>query len=235
MTSEEHKPPSSEMINPLGSESDTQEEAIIEALGPPELPLLRRINVGIDQAIRSLVFEFVDGSRRGLCLNNNNEPLVGLSDENISNVGGDWVDIDYGDFIISVSGNHLNQGRFLCHSILLSFRSGRVLSFESHHKHWSGESFHFEIADTKLVTNLVFVANGMLQGIGVITTTMHLPISIDSVSQLPRQIQNRLRLILMAFNMTNTLPLAVSWRILSFLNGFQIVHGDELAGIRNGE
>lgn len=222
------------MINPLGSDSNTQEEVIIESLGPPELPLLRRVNVSVGRALHSFVLEFVDGSRRGLCLNNNSEPLADLSDENISNAGGEWVDIDYGDFIISISGNHSNQDRFLCHSVLLSFKSGRVLSFESRSKAWMGESFHFEIADTQLVTNLVFVANGMLQGIGVVTTTMHLPISTCNISQLPRKIQDRLRLILMVFNRIDAFPTEMLWRILSFLNGFQIVDRDELTDIRDG-
>ena len=78
-----------------------QVPTILEALGPPAFPLLKRVIAGFDEAIHSLVFEFINGERRGLCLDENNEPLSVMNDANISNrIRGDWININYGDYII---------------------------------------------------------------------------------------------------------------------------------------
>ena len=228
------------MSNP--HHASLEEELFIEAIGPPKLPLLKRINAGYENAIHCLVFEFLDDSRRGFCLSVDNEPLS-LTDENIASRGGDWVDIrhgKHGDFIRCVKGANLKHPRFLCHNITIIFASGQEVSFHPPDQTLKGENFSFDIAETKLVTNLLFLSNGSLSAIGVVTTSMHLPIHLSSVHLLPEKCRKQLLVVLMCLSKMGTaeddassLPIEVRWRILSFLNGYQLVTKDHFLSAQN--
>lgn len=211
-----------------------EDEAIIEAIGPPQLPVLKRINVGIgESSIHCLVLEFVDGSRRGLCLCSNNEPMP-LIEENIRKRGGNWVDIERGDYITCVSGYNLNSGRFLCHSIRLGMKYGSDVSFEVNSKEYRGGAFHFNIDKTSLVCNLIFLTNGTLASLGIVRTSLHLPVLPRYADLLPESYKKCLSdtlffLSIVRVSNGNTLlamPLEVRWRIVSFINGFGLVNAD---------
>ena len=207
---------------------------ILEAIEPPEFPLIRRIIGGFDNVIHSLVFEFVNGERRGLCLDERNEPLRVMDDSNITRrIGENWIDINYGDYIVAISGFDLNQNKFLCHSVTLQFKSGFEVTFESKKQAWRGDSFHYKVPPTKLVTNLVFLTNGTMPAIGVNTTSIHLPIRKEYVSLLPDQHRGRIIKLFMTFNRFlledddikksfNLLPYEVGWKIISYVCGYDL-------------
>ena len=207
---------------------------IIEAIRPPPLPLLKRINVGIGvSSIHCLVLEFVDGSRRGLCLCSNNEPMP-LIEENMRYRGGKWVDIERGNYITCVSGYHSNRGSFLCHSIYLGMRFGSDLIFEVNLKESRGGAFHFNIDETSLVCNLIFLTNGTLASLGVFRTSLHLSLLPRHANLLPEIYEEHLTNILFLLSIIRVsndnsllaMPLEVRWRIVSFISGFELVNAD---------
>ena len=208
----------------------------IEALGPPKVPLLKRVIAGCDEAIHSLVFEFIGGERRGFCLDENNEPLSLMDDTNIqSRIGADWIDIQYGDYIVGISGYNLNREEFLCHSVTLKFQSGNEVLFSSTNKALKGIAFSYIVPRTSLVTNLVFLF-GKIHIIGVKTTTIHLPLMKENLSLLPKEYKISILNLFLIFkrflvvesyndqSVNLLLPYEVGWKIISFLCGYHI-HG----------
>jgi hypothetical protein len=211
---------------------DTPE--IIEADEPPVFPLLKRVIGGFDEVIHSLVFEFVNGERRGLCLDEKNETLSVMDDSNIHRrAGTDWIDIEYGDYIVAINGFNLKQQEFLCHSVTLSFKSGFKVTFQSKNEDWRGEQFKYDVPSTKLVTNLLFFSNGTLPAIGVNTTSIHLPIVKENITLLPQQHKQRVIKLFMIFNRIlfgdenneetlSLLPFEIGWNIISYICGYQL-------------
>ena len=132
---------------------------ILEAIGPPANPLLKRIIAGYnDEVIHSLIFEFANGERRGLCLDDKNDPLSIMDDSNIiARVGTAWINIDHGDYIVQVEGFNSNINKFLCHSVSLQFNSGFNVSFQSRKEDCNGGNFIYTVPPDKLITNLVFL------------------------------------------------------------------------------
>ena len=207
---------------------------ILEAIGPPKLPLLKRIICGCDDVIHSLVFEFVNGERRGLCLDEHNEPLSLMDDSNIDRrIGANWVDIAYGDYIIAINGHNLNLNKFLCHSVTLQFKSGFEVTYRSKNKGWQGDRFNYDVLPTNLVTNLVFLTNGTMPAIGVKTTSIHLAITPENVSLLPTQHRQQIIKLFMIFNKhllldrdngesSNAISSHVGWIIISYICGYHL-------------
>ncbi len=202
------------MVAILSKEDEFEmNDSIVEAIGPPDLPLLHRINIGVSNAIHSVVFEFIDESRRGLCVNQYNEP-IDLTDANIKSSGGEWVGIEKGDYIQHVSGYNFNQGNFLCHSIYFGLKSGGTLRFESSNKNLRGGYFHFDIEERSLVCNLIFLTNGTLPSIGIVRTSLHLPVLPRHASLLPTHLRKRLSDMLVILSKLKglSIPLEVRWR-----------------------
>mmetsp|Transcript_23631 Transcript_23631/g.29780 ORF Transcript_23631/g.29780 Transcript_23631/m.29780 type:complete len:212 (+) Transcript_23631:51-686(+) len=196
---------------------------ILEAIGPPTFPLLKRVICGCDDAIHSLVFEFINGERRGLCLDEHNEPLSIMDDSNIDRrIGADWVDIIYGDYIVAIEGYNLNANEFLCHSVTLQFKSGFKVTYQSKKQAWRGDPFNYHVPPTKLVTNLVFLTNGTMPAIGVNTTSIHLAITRENVSLLPSQHRQLIIKLFIIFNKYSVADQEVCWNILSYICGHHL-------------
>ncbi len=202
------------MVAILSKEDEHEmNDSIVEAIGPPDLPLLHRINVGVSNAIHCVVFEFIDESRRGLCVDQYNEP-IDLTDANIKSRGGEWMYIEEGDYIQHISGYNFNQGNFLCHSIYFGLKSGSTLQFESKNKNLRGNYFHFVIEEKSLLCNLIFLTNGTLPSIGIVRTTLHLPVLPRHASLLPVHLRKRLSDMLLILSKLERLfvPVEVRWR-----------------------
>lgn len=207
---------------------------ILEAAGPPSFPLIRRIIFGYDEVIHSLVFEFVDGQRRGLCLDEKNEPLSVMDESNIvQRIGADWIDIEYGDYIVAISGFNSNRNNFLCHSVTLQFKSGLEVTIKSNVKAWRGEPFFFNVPQSKLVTNLVFLTNGTMPAVGVNTTSIHLPMMKENILLLPKPYRERIIKLFMIFNRFclpdvgkgkyhKLLPSEIGWNIISYICAYHL-------------
>lgn len=207
----------------------------LEALGPPKVPLLKRIIAGSnDEVIHSLVFEFVSGERRGLCLDENNEPLSVLDDANIqSRIGSDWTSIEYGDYIVEISGFNLDRDEFLCHSVTLQFKSGNEVPFISTNKATKGTPFNYTVPKSSLVTNLVFLF-GSMHAIGVKTTSVHLPLMKENMALLPKAYKRSIMHLFLIFkrflvvdnqnepSSNLLLPYEIGWKIISFLCGYHL-------------
>jgi hypothetical protein len=93
----------------------------------PELFLLKRVKACIGWAIHGLLMEFADGTRVGYVVD-----LASIRDDAAiaKRNGGDWVDIDAGDYVTNVQGFHLSRNCFLCHTLHLKMASGRTISME---------------------------------------------------------------------------------------------------------
>ena len=207
---------------------------ILEAIGPPSFPLLKRIIYGSDEVIHSLIFEFVNGERRGLSLDEKNEPVSVMDDSNIfQRIGTDWIDIEYGDYIVAISGFNSNRSNFLCHSVTLQFKSGSEVTIKSNKKMWRGEPFFFNVPPSKLVTNLVFLTNGTMPAVGVNTTSIHLPIEKENMPLLPNTYRERVIKLFMIFNRlwlpnetedvhNNLLPFELGWEIVGYICAYNL-------------
>lgn len=207
---------------------------ILEAIGPPSFPLLKRIAGGYDEVVHSLVFEFVDGERRGLCLDEKNEPLSVMDDANIARrIRSDWANVEYGDYIIAVSGFNSNRNEFLCHSVTLLFKSGSKITYQSNKVSSKGDRFHITLPPTKLLTNLVFLTNGTMPAVGVKTTSIHLPITKEYISLLPKMYRQRIIKLFMTLNrillkvgenkeIYNSITYDIYWSIISYICGYHL-------------
>ncbi len=207
----------------------------LEALGPPTIPLLKRVIAGSDDnVIHSFIFEFVNGERRGFCLDENNEPLSILDDANIEGrVGNNWIDIKCGDYIVGINGFNLNGGQFLCHSVTLLLKSGNQVPFTSTKKTFKGTPFTYTVP-RGLVTNLVFLF-GNLHAIGIKTTSIHLPLTKENIKLLPKEHKQSILTLFLIFkrvlvvdnhchNVNLMLPYEVGWKIIGYISGYDVHH-----------
>lgn len=139
----------------------------------PELFLLKRVKACIGWAIHGLLMEFADGTRVGYVVD-----LASIHDDVAiaKRNGGDWVDIDVGDYVTNVQGCHLSRNCFLCHTLQLKMASGRTIAFESKHTPWKGEPFSYSLPPNALLSHVSF-QEGNCVGVTAVEAYLHLPIA----------------------------------------------------------
>jgi hypothetical protein len=138
----------------------------------PDLFLLKRVKACIGWAIHGLLMEFTNGTRVGYVVD-----LTSIRDDAAiaKRNGGDWVDIDTGDYVTNVQGFHLSRNCFLCHTLQLQMASGRTITFESNHAPWKGEPFSHSLPPNALLSHVSF-QQGNCVGVTAVETYLHLPI-----------------------------------------------------------
>lgn len=168
----------------------------------PELLLLKRVQACVGWAVHGLIFEFLDGSRTGYVVDlasiHNDELLARKRST-------EWQNIEMGDFITSVSGNHLSRACFLCHTLRIDLASGRTITFASKHEPWKGESFEYHLPEDCLLHHVSF-RKGRCVGVTAAETIMHLPVkSLLRVGRLEKVHQDTFLLLqLIAQRIDNT-------------------------------
>jgi hypothetical protein len=163
---------------------------------------LTRVTACVGWAVHGFVLEFANGYRTGRLLSNNQREM-GLGDASITsrripnNSSNNWVDIDPGDEIISVSGFNLVLRHYLCHSIILHLRSGKCIRFSSRFDGWRGTEFCFEVPVRQQgVLQAVQFDRGRVLGLDFVSTTLHLPIRKELVPTYPTELQWLMRKLL---------------------------------------
>jgi hypothetical protein len=211
----------------IGLENNV-EMVSIQHLNPERL-FVRRVTACVGWAVHGVVFEFVDGTRRGVVLTNGGSTL-GLDNLSIETRGGRWVDVEPWDTIQRVSGHQLRNARpYLCHSLTIDFASGRSASFHSHHEPWKGEAFSYDMPDLCLPYMLRFGTSGKCIRVVGLQSSIHWPLSPEMKQYLPVDHQNMLLFLCMVARRfdkdrrENQLGKDVWWKILSHLKGHNLM------------
>mmetsp|Transcript_2942 Transcript_2942/g.6794 ORF Transcript_2942/g.6794 Transcript_2942/m.6794 type:complete len:501 (+) Transcript_2942:454-1956(+) len=138
----------------------------------PELLLLKRVKACIGWAVHGIVTEFIDGTRAGIVNGVNSL----YSNQRIAfRQGTDWFDIETWDHVRAVSGFHLSETFFLCHTLRLEMASGRTIEFASSHDPWRGDSFRYVLPESSLLHYVSFRA-GKCIGVYAHKCHLHLPV-----------------------------------------------------------
>jgi len=153
------------------------------------------------------------------------------------------MDVQPGDYIVRVTGNHLRAGvpNYLCHTLNLMLASGRTLSFASQHAPWKGEGFSHTVPESYLVNGLGFASQtdsaDRIPGHGCHTylglaTSIHLPIAQSRAGRLPLQCKKQLELILLVAQRKdeerteagdNEIGRDAWWSAFGFLTGYDLL------------
>lgn len=200
--------------------------------------LLQRFTVCYWDAIHGVVFEFRDGRRAGILLNNDGNSMDlrnnliiarGGGGNDRVNVRNKWVNVAPGDYIVKVSGNHLvNVHDFLCHKLVFEFASGNIFSFTADNENLSGRPFSYEVEQPFLVTGLDFCRGthddrrATLHHLLGIRTWVHLPVVRANAPHFPGYIKNGINFLLLTARRRAELPAEISENILEFLQGYDI-------------
>lgn len=156
-------------VNLNGQSVYIQKQYIIR----PELFLLKRVKACIGWALHGLLMEFANGTRVGYVVD---LPSIRDDEAIAKRNGGDWVDIDMGDYVTNVQGFHLSRNCFLCHTLQLKMASGRTIAFESKHAPWKGEPFSYSLPPNALLSHVSF-KEGKCVGVTAAEAYLHLPIA----------------------------------------------------------
>ena len=148
---------------------------------------LKRVSACIGWAVHGIVFEFVDNTRMGCILDGFAETRMPLTDDSMrKRLGVHWQDVEYGDYIVGIHGNRLHNTNllWLCHTVVLEFRSGKCIRFESRHEPWRGEPFSYQVPQPCLVYRVAF-RHELTQDMRGLVTSIHLPLAINNIPHLP--------------------------------------------------
>eukprot|EP00545_Synedropsis_sp_CCMP1620_P013848 CAMPEP_0119016622 /NCGR_PEP_ID=MMETSP1176-20130426/13848_1 /TAXON_ID=265551 /ORGANISM="Synedropsis recta cf, Strain CCMP1620" /LENGTH=341 /DNA_ID=CAMNT_0006970105 /DNA_START=110 /DNA_END=1135 /DNA_ORIENTATION=- len=196
---------------------------------------LKRIRAMTGWAVHGLVFEFVDETRAGYIVGPSGRlkrhptdrytKEIHLSDRNIQRRGGasDWVSIEPGDYIVEITGFDLAQERqYLCHSITLTFASGRIIDFSSDNETWKGQPFQFRTSNNNLLPFMPIFYDGGCHGMTSLQTSINLPFTRQNAQFYPNR--DALLNLLKVFNRIDSQHLEKSlgkdvwWHILEMLH-----------------
>jgi hypothetical protein len=187
--------------------------------------------------VHGVIFEFEDGSRSGVLMENNTEIVPLLDDQTIMSRGSKWISVvKPGDYIVGVSGYQLIRSatRYLCHTLNLQFASGQSMSFASRHRPWQGDEFSYTMPSQSLflVNKLIFDTVQGCRGFDGSVTSVHLCVDRSTVVYLPRPCKNTLQLLLLIANRIDSDRIAegekaisgdIWWSILSYLEGYDVL------------
>lgn len=187
------------------------------------VPLLKCIHCGVGWAVHAIILEFVDGTRKGLCLANSGRRLPLNDDYKIKNRINVTEEVDYGDYIIQISGQHTINHAYFCHSITFTMHSGKNISFASTHTPWSSRSFHTDIPKMMMVVNVDSIFREIT--ISVVQNSLCMPLSSpDNAKFLPRVLKRSLMKYILLLNLVHSgMRMVYCWEILSYLNGYDIL------------
>lgn len=159
---------------------------------------LKRVTACIGWAVHGIVFEFADNTRVGCILDGFAEVRLDLTDENIQKrLGVEWQNVDYGDYIVGIHGNRLHNTSLLwmCHTVVLEFRSGKTIRFEARQEPWRGQPFAYQVPQPSLVYRITF-RHEQRQDMRGLITTIHLPLTVANMEHLPLQNKRALERLL---------------------------------------
>mmetsp|Transcript_4118 Transcript_4118/g.4673 ORF Transcript_4118/g.4673 Transcript_4118/m.4673 type:complete len:219 (-) Transcript_4118:1450-2106(-) len=187
---------------------------------------LRRIIFGKGWAVHSIIFEFCNGTRRGLNLSNSGRELS-LTDPAAlrERANSRTVDIAYGDYIVQIRGHYIRATTpYIVHSITFEMKSGQNISVESNYETWKGDEFTVNIPEMTLVVDVNDLGrrNGIHPdpSINVVQSSLFQLISIQSVGFLPPRVRTILRQQFdIMLNVNEGMNEDVCWRIFSFFRG----------------
>jgi len=191
----------------------------------PQIPLIKCIHLGKGWAVHSIVFEFVNGERRGFCLENNCTATSLYDDDAINRRAPHTEVVNYGEYIVQIHGNYLQDAtNYLCHTVIFTMSSGRQISFALHHLQWMGDPFTIDIPKTMMVTNVNIRARNLSGSIHVVQNSLCLPLSPNHAQLLPLAVKRYLlRHVLLLHQINDNVNMDVCWSILSFLCGYHYV------------
>lgn len=216
-----------------------------EGVGP-DWSKLTRVCACVGWAVHGIIFEFENGRRSGVLLDNAGSSIA-LTNFAIRTRGPVWRNVEPGDYIVRISGHQLVSGApaYLCHTLKLNFASGSTLSFAANHLPWKGDQFVMNVPANFLVNSLVFFndyhpthtgmrirSGGSCRAFHGIETSIHLPIDRTHAHRLPRTCKQRLKfLLLVAQRVSNEreeeFSLDAWWSVLSFMTGYDLLGRDD--------
>jgi len=209
----------------------------------PDWSKLTRVCCCLGWAVHGIIFQFENGRRSGILLNNDGSNTA-LGDDNIDSRNPHWMDVEPGDYIVKISGKQLvtTSAPYLCHALKLKLASGRTLAFASNYLPWQGEPFVMNVPPNYLVNSLVFYnddhhnthpgvrsrSGGYCRAFHGMETSIHLPIDRIHAHRLPRACKQRLKLLLLvAQRVENEREAEIGrdawWSILSFMTGYDLL------------
>lgn len=139
--------------------------------------LIARVSAVEAWAINGLVFEFFDGHREGILLDEK-ATACDLIDREISRRDGEWITVRQpGGYITEVAGFQVEKSfatpQYLCHSLSLKFASGQVISFGTGPAEWKGNLFSVEVPTDSFYMNKLKFEDGQCIGLEGLQTTDH--------------------------------------------------------------
>uniref|UniRef100_A0A7S2HB85 Uncharacterized protein n=1 Tax=Helicotheca tamesis TaxID=374047 RepID=A0A7S2HB85_9STRA len=192
---------------------------------------LRRVLVGLGWAVYGLILEFEDGTRESQVLSYDDEEDQTLDDESILiKDGAEWIDIDHGDYVVQVKGENFGQWAYLCTDLILVLASGREIGFKSPCCSKEVIDFCYDVEQPGLLRNIHF-AGGECEGIDVIKTNLHLPITRSIAPALPEPERKQVEHILLAScridadrvsDESSAIGSDVWWNVLGMLRGYDL-------------
>ncbi|CAB9504644.1 expressed unknown protein [Seminavis robusta] len=159
------------------------DESIVNPSVILEQYAIARVCLSAGLAVKGVLFELRDGSRRGCLLSGSGEklPIDEISDDYIL-----WQDVEHPlGYIKRVSGHcccpgydHDASSQFLCYSIQLDFASGQTMRVQGRNAHWKGEEF--STATTRFAPyyclNEIVLEDGMCLGYKGAMTAGEIPL-----------------------------------------------------------
>lgn len=116
---------------------------------------VRRIGCGIGYVIHGFVFEFDDGSRAGLFLEDNQEVMDIHDDKALQKRKLRWQEVEPGDFIVKVSGKHCRMG-YLAGSVTFHTHAGHSIEFCGKRQNKFTKDYCFHATQGHFVCNVRF-------------------------------------------------------------------------------
>ena len=189
----------------------------------PPVPLLKCIRAGVGWAVHAIVLEFVDGTRKGLCLTNEGRRLPLHDAYAIQSRSNLTEPVDYGDYIVQISGQYTSNHTYICHSITFSMDSGKNISFVARHVPWTGRPFQMDIPRPMMVVDLTVLFENLT--ISVTQNSLCMPLSSsDNAQFLPPVVKKSLMECILLLNRVHSgMTTDICWEILSFLNGYNLL------------
>ena len=204
----------------------------------PNAVLLKRVCACWGWAIHGLVFEYWDGRRTGLLLNNDGI-VMGLEDAHIARRSDreSWQDVEYGDCITAFEGHLLSGAEpYICYDITLRMASGKALSFSANHLAWRGEEFRINVQPGWLQYGVTTFDRHTSQKpthplFKCIRSSLCQRWSLTDHKWLPEAARRQVRLVLLVAQRLNAtrqlcLPVELWLFVLSHLKGYELTDGN---------